>query len=384
MPSSRTCSTTNENGSHACHQEEQMTDMVTVDTKGLRDFTQAVFERVGMSPRDAGISADVLLAADRRGIESHGVARLQRYVDDIKIGVIRVGVKPKTVVETPVSLVIDADGGVGQVVGHDTMQRCIEKAKTGFICFATIRNSNHYGIAGYYTLMALEQNMIGFSFTNSAPLVVPTFGKDSVLGTNPISFGVPAKKHRPFLLDMATSTVPRGKVEVYARKGDPMPLTWATDENGKATADAKRVLDNLSNRRGGGLLPVGGEGMVNAGHKGYGLAVLVDILCGVFSNGAVGSDVYGKKNQPAEVAHFLGVINPAAFTGLEVIENKMDYFIDMLKGAALAHGEEKIYVAGEMEYQAMERTENTLPLMKKVFDNLNAIGKEYNLTLQGV
>ena len=338
---------------------------------------------MGMTEEDAAVTADVLVCADKRGIESHGVARLQRYVDDIKLGAIRINANIKTVVETPVSLVIDGDAGVGQVIGYRTMKRCIEKARTNFICMATIRNSNHYGIAGYYSLMALKEDMIGLSFTNSAPLVVPTFGKDAVLGTNPISMGVPARTERPFLLDMATSTVPRGKVEVYARKGDSMPKTWATDEKGCATTDAQRVLDNLGKRKGGGLLPIGGEGMINAGHKGYGLAALVDILCGVFSDGAVGSDVYGKKDQPPEVAHFFTVINPAAFVGLDAIRGKMDYYIRMLKHSQLAEGENRIYVAGEVEYEATESNAVSLQLMKKVFDNLNAIGKEFDLQLKG-
>lgn len=360
-----------------------MGDLVKVKTKELEEFTKNVFLRLGMNEEDAWVSADVLVRADRRGIESHGVARLQRYVDDIKSRVIKIDAEIKTIVETPVSLVIDGGGGVGQVIGSKTMKRCIEKAKTNFICLAAIRNSNHYGIAGYYTLMALKENMIGLSFTNSAPLVVPTFGKDAVLGTNPISVGVPAGEERPFLLDMATSTVPRGKVEVYARKGDSMPKTWATDEKGMATTDAQRVLDNLATRKGGGLLPVGGEGMLNAGHKGYGLAALVDILCGVFSNGAVGPDVYGKKGQPAEVAHFLGAVNPAAFVGLGAIQEKMDYFIRMMKHSQKAEDQCCIYVAGEVEYHAEDANAESLGLLKKVFDNLNTIGKEFNLTLKG-
>jgi len=357
--------------------------MVRVKTKELEEFVKRVFMRLGMSETDAQVSAEIAVTADRRGIDSHGVARLQRYVDDIKSGVIKLDAEVRTVKETPVSLVIDGGGGMGQVIGYNTMKRCIEKARSNFICMATIRNSNHYGIAGYYTLMALKENMIGISLTNSAPLVVPTFGKDAVLGTNPISVGVPAKGERPFLLDMATSTVPRGKVEVYARKGDSMPKTWATDEKGMATTDAQLVLDNLANRKGGGLLPIGGEGMINAGHKGYGLAALVDVFCGVFSDGAVGPDVYGKKGKPAEVAHFLGAINPAAFTGLDAIEEKMAYYIRLLKHSEKAHEQDRIYVAGEVEYEAEEANSESLIVLEKVFVNLNNIGKEFYLTLKG-
>ncbi len=174
-----------------------MDDMVRVKTKELEEFVKSVFMKLGMTETDAKVSAEVAVTADKRGIDSHGVARLQRYVDDIKLGVIKLNVEVRTVKETPVSLVIDGSGGMGQIIAYNTMKRCIEKARSNFICMATIRNSNHYGIAGYYTLMALKENMIGISLTNSAPLVVPTFGKDAVLGTNPISVGVPAKGERP-------------------------------------------------------------------------------------------------------------------------------------------------------------------------------------------
>jgi L-2-hydroxycarboxylate dehydrogenase (NAD+) len=354
---------------------------VRVNTKELESFVIEVLTKYGLSEQDARITTGVLICADRRGIESHGVARLKRYVDYIKDGVVKIDAEIKTVNETPVSLVVDGGGGMGQLVAHQTMKRCIEKARDNYICLAAIRNSNHYGIAGYYSLMALKEKMIGVSFTNSAPLVVPTFGKNALLGTNPISIGVPAEKHTDYLLDMATSTVPRGKLEVEARKGESIPSTWATDEVGHPTTDAQRVLDNLAVRKGGGLLPVGGAGMENGGHKGYGLACVVDIFCGVFSGGAVGSDVYGKKGQPAEVAHFIGAINPAAFVGLEEVQGKMDHLIDMLIQSELAENEDRIYVAGEVEFEASENTKSSLTLQDKVFKTLNEIGSEFGLVL---
>ncbi|MCP4147651.1 MAG: Ldh family oxidoreductase [bacterium] len=359
-----------------------MDENVRVKINELESFVRDVLVKTGMNEKDAEISTDVMVCADKRGIKSHGVARLKRYLDHIKSGAIILDAEIKTVVETPVSLVIDGGGGMGQLVGHHAMSRCIEKAKTNFMCFAAIRNSNHYGIAGYYSLMALKENMIGLSLTNSAPLVVPTFGKDALLGTNPISLGVPAKEEKPYLLDMATSTVPRGKLEVEARKGDSIPSTWATDENGLPTTDAQRVLDNLSVRAGGGLLPMGGASMENGGHKGYGLASLVDIFCGVFSGGAVGSDVYGKKGQPPEVAHFLGVFNPDAFLGLGAIEDKMDYFSRMLKNSPLADNQDRIYVAGEVEFEAEDANRESVSVQKKVFNTLNEIGKEFGLKLE--
>ncbi len=357
---------------------------VKVITKDLEDFVVDVLQKHGMTATDAMITADVMVGADKRGIESHGVARLKRYVDGIKKGIIRLDARIETMVETPVSLLVDGGGHMGQVVAYRTMKRCIEKARKNFICLATIRNSNHYGIAGYYSQMALDEKMIGLSLTNSAPLVVPTFARDAMIGTNPISVGVPADKEMNFLLDMATSTVSRGKLEVSARKGEKIPKTWATDETGHPTTDAQKVLDNLADRKGGGLLPVGGVGMDNGGHKGYGLGVLVDILAGVMSDGAVGLDVYGKKGQPAGVAHFLGVINPDAFAGLEAIQRKMDYYALMLKQSDLAEGDERVYVAGEKEYENAEANKKILTLQDKVFENLNDIGNEFNFRLEEV
>ncbi len=358
-----------------------MSERIRVKTKELEQFTIEILKKSGLSQEDASITAEVLLSADMRGIESHGVARLKRYVDGIKNGIIKTGIQPKTIKETPVSLVVDGEGGMGQPVAYKTMQRCIEKAKKSYICFASIRNSNHYGIAGFYTLMALKENFIGISLTNSAPLVVPTFAKDAIVGTNPISVGVPAGKEKPFLLDMATSTVPRGKLEVYSRKGESIPESWATDENGVPTSDPARVLDNLLGRKGGGLLPLGGGTELTGGHKGYGLGAIVDIFSGALSSGAMGKDVYGKKGSPAEVAHFLGVINPEAFMGTEELKKNMDNYIQMLKGANRANQDVKIYIAGEKEYDATEKNRDSLTLQNKVFTIINEIGSEFGLTL---
>ncbi len=358
-----------------------MKDRIYVKTKEHEDFTVRILNKYGKSQNDSQLTAKVLLSADLRGIESHGVARLKRYTDGIKSGIIKINPDIKTIKETPVSLVIDGDGGMGQPITDNAMNRCIEKAKDNMICFASIRNSNHYGIAGYYTLMALEHDMIGISLTNSAPLVVPTFAKDAVTGTNPISIGIPAKSEMPFLLDMATSTVPRGKLEVFSRKEEPIPDSWATDDKGIPTDDAVKVLDNLLNRMGGGLLPLGGGLELTGGHKGYGLSAIVDIFSGIFSGGAVGKDVYGKKGAPPEVAHFVGAINPEAFVGSEEIKQGMDYYIKMLKNSNKAEGQDRIYVAGEKEYEYTEANKIQLSLQSKVFSILNELGAEFGLKL---
>lgn len=361
-----------------------MEKRILVKVKDLTDFTMEVLINVGLSRKDAKITAEVLVTADRRNIESHGVARLKRYVDGLRSGVINPAGSITIIKETPVSLVIDGNGGMGQPIARAAMELCIAKAKRNYLGFAAVRNSNHYGIAGYYTMLALRQNLIGISLTNSAPLVVPTFGKDMVVGTNPISIGFPTKSHRPFLLDMATSTVPRGKLEVYSRKGKAMPDSWACDEQGRPTTDATQVLDNLINRRGGGLLPLGGGAETTGGHKGYGLSAVVDILCGVLASGAVGLDVYGKEGAPSEVGHFFGAIHPDAFVGLAEIQANLDYFIDMLKQSAKANGQSVIYVAGEKEWAAEEHNRKTVSIQDKVFATLNTIGNEFGLQLQAV
>lgn len=357
-------------------------ERVKVNTRELRRFVVRVLIASGLNEKDAKISTSAILCGDRRGIESHGVARLKRYVDGIKSGIINLDAEIKILNETPVTLLIDGDGGMGHVVGHFAMKRCIEKAKENFLCMAAVRNSNHYGIAGFYSLMAMNKGYIGFSMTNSAPLMVPTFGKNALLGTNPISVSVPSGEERPFLLDMATSTVPRGKLEVYARADQEIPNSWATDENGNDTNDPKRVLQNLAERNGGGLLPLGGAGMEHGGHKGYGLAVLVEILCGVLSGGAVGKDVYGKKGQPPEVSHFFCAVNPAGFAGLDAVKERMDYLANMLRDSEKAEAEDRIYIAGETEMENTEKTRDSLTLQKKVFHTLNEIGKEHNLELK--
>jgi len=364
-----------------------MEKRITVKNVELKTFVVDVLKNHGLSIENAGITADVLISADRRNIESHGVARLKRYVDGIKTGIIKPECKLDIIRETPVSLVIDGNGGMGQPIAYHTMKKCIEKAKEHFMCFASIRNSNHYGIAGYYTLLALEENMIGISLTNSAPLVVPTFGKDAVVGTNPISIGFPTKNERPFLLDMATSTVPRGKLEVYDRLEKDMPEGWAVDSKGITTTDATEVLKNMVARLGGGILPLGGEGELYGGYKGYGIALLVDILCGVLSGGAYADMVDtrgpGGAGQPAQVAHFFMALNIENFVEMDIFREKMDDLIDRLKESEKAEGQERIFVHGEKEYELYEKHKASgVPLEENVYSGLKAIAGERGVAFE--
>ncbi len=237
--------------------ERWQSQVAKFDAGALTDFCVRVFEKMGVSSGDARITADVLVQANLRGIDSHGVARLARYVNGLRDGIMVAQPEEKVVVETPTTIAVDAGAGLGQPVSFRAMKKAIAKAEEYGCGFATVRNSNHYGIAGYYAMMALEHDMIGISTTNAAVLVVPTFGRDSMYGTNPIALAVPGNEERAFVMDMATSTVPRGKLEVYHRQEKPLPLGWATDEKGVPTSDASRVLDNFAKRAGGRLASPG-------------------------------------------------------------------------------------------------------------------------------
>jgi len=358
------------------------TDTVRVNPEALTDFATRVFVALGVPEEDARITAEVLVAADLRGIDSHGVARLRRYVQGIRDGVMLPRPEARMVHETSATALIDAGAGLGQPVSQRAMRLAIEKAQAVGAGFVSVRNSNHYGIAGYYAMMALDAgNLIGLSMTNADVLVVPTFGKDAMLGTNPISVAAPSGRERPFVLDMATSTVPRGKLEVYNRLGKDLPIGWATDEHGLDTSDAARVLQNFRARAGGGLLPLGGAGELLSGHKGYGLALLVDVLCGVLPGAGYANTIYPKTPEgqplPADVGHFFGALRIDGFRPVEAFQATMDDIIARLKDTPRTEGQERIYIHGEKEYEEAERRQaEGIPLVRKVYDDLQAIAGE--------
>jgi LDH2 family malate/lactate/ureidoglycolate dehydrogenase len=356
----------------------------TVGADALLGFCVKVFEEMGVSHQDARITADVLVQANLRGIDSHGVARLARYVNGLRDGVMVACPEERTLVETPTTLTVDAGAGLGQPVSYRAMKKAVEKAEAYGCGFATVRNSNHYGIAGYYAMMALEKEMIGMSTTNAAMLVVPTFGRDAVYGTNPIALAVPAKEEPPFVMDMATSTVPRGKLEVYHRQEKSLPLGWATDEKGIPTSDAGRVLDNFVQRAGGGLLPLGGAGEEFSGYKGYGMGLMVEILSAVLPGAAFLTSVYPKspdgKPLPANLGHFFGAWRVDAFRPPEEFKADMDRLVQELKGGSLAEGATRIYVHGEKEFEEAERrSERGIPLGAKVEASLRQIAADLGL-----
>jgi len=358
-----------------------MEEYINIRVDVLRKFTVAVLKKLGVPAKDAEIAVDVLIVADQRGIDSHGLQRFKRYTDGLQAGVMKPITEVKILKETPNTLLISGGDGLGQVVSYRTMKLVIDKALKNNVAFAAVRDSNHYGIAGYYSMMALEHDLIGISVTNTAPLVVPTFGKDAVVGTNPVSIAVPAGKERPFVLDMATSTVTRGKVEVYGREGKTMPITWATDELGRATQDIPRVLDNWLAKKGGGLLPLGGVEEESGGHKGYGLSLAIDILSGVLSGSAFGPNLYAKKDVPAKVSHFFGAIKIDAFIEPALFKSMMDKYINILKNSEKAAGRDRIYIHGEKEFELYEQRKEEVPLYYEVVDELRQVGHEVDITV---
>jgi L-2-hydroxycarboxylate dehydrogenase (NAD+) len=356
-------------------------DFKTVWVEPLTEFCQKVFGKMGVPPGEAAIVSEVLVLADLRGIDSHGVARLRRYYTGLKNGVMVPRPEIKVVHETPISALIDGGAALGQVAGSRGMKMAIEKALKSGVGLVSVRNSNHYGIAGYYSLMALKHDLIGLSLTNSDVYVVPTFGKAVMLGTNPISVTIPAFHEKPFVLDMSTAVATLGKLEVYNRMNKKLPLGWATDEKGQVCDDPVRVLNNIRSKAGGGLLPLGGEGEEFGGHKGYGLDLLVDILCGVLSGSGYLNLLYPKtpegKPLPSLVGHFFGALRVDAFRPLEEFKKDMDDLIRRLKNSPKAEGQSRIFLHGEKEFELEEKyRKEGIPLYYKVYDDLKAIGEE--------
>jgi L-2-hydroxycarboxylate dehydrogenase (NAD+) len=283
--------------------------------------------------------------------------------------------------ETPITALLDGGAGLGQVAGKRGMEMAVEKALKNGAGFVSVRNSNHYGIAAYYSLMALKHDLIGISLTNSDVYVVPTFGREVMLGTNPLSVTVPTMREKPFVLDMSTAVVTLGKLEVYSRMGKKLPLGWATDEKGRSSEDPTRVLSNIRSKAGGGILPLGGEGEEFGGHKGYGLDLLVEILCGVLSGSGYSNLLYPKtpegKPLPSLVSHFFGALRVDYFRPVEEFKRDMDDLIRRLRNSPKAEGQSRIFIHGEKEFELEEKyRKEGIPVHYKVYEDLRAVASE--------
>lgn len=349
--------------------------MVYLDRAELTEFCRDVFLALGLSSSEAEDSATILVDADARGIASHGVSRLKRYVNGIRKGVMISGVSPTVIRDTPISLVLDANGAMGLSLSRNTMDTVIRRASEHGVCFASVRNSNHFGIAGFYAEMAARHDMIGIGMTNTAALGVPTFARDAYFGTNPIAVAVPASGGRIFCLDMATTAVTRGKIETYEREGKDIPLGWAVDTTGHGTIDAARLLEDMLYQRGGGIMPLGGEGEEHAGYKGYGLAVVVDIMTALLSGGTFGKSVMDSAATSARVCHFFGAVRLDLFRNPEAFKADMGRMMDELNSMRPAEGSSRVYYAGQKEHEAEERSwQEGIPVTERLNDELCEIG----------
>jgi L-2-hydroxycarboxylate dehydrogenase (NAD+) len=356
-------------------------EYVRVARRDLVSFCQQVFQSLRLSEQDARTAAEVLVAADARGIPSHGVARLQRYVNGLEMGVVLTDAPVEVLVDTPASLVIHAHGAMGAPVSARTMAGVIDRARTNGSAFGCVRDSNHFGIAGYYAMMALHEDMLGIAMTNTAALGVPTFGRQVMFGTNPLAFAAPADEERAFVLDMSTTVVTRGKIEVYERLGKELPSGWAVDKTGRPAKDASSLLDDMFHREGGGILPLGGLGEDLGGHKGYGLAVMVDILCAVLCGAAFGSGLSDTATSSGRVSHFFGAIRIDGFRDPLAFRRDMDRLLRELRNCPVAEGAERVYFAGQKEFEKeAESARLGVLLLRKTYDRICAVGDERGVT----
>lgn len=348
----------------------------------LKKFTYAVFQKMGCSNTDAQMATEVLLSADLRGIDSHGIARLSGYVRLWEAKRINTTPNLKIVHQTPSTAVVDADAALGLVSAPFAMKIAIEKAKQVGTGWVAVENSNHYGIAGYHAMMALKHDMIGISMTNASPLVAPTFSIERLLGTNPISVAIPAGKEAPFVLDMATTTAANGKLEILQRKNMEAPLGWVQDKNGVTTTNANAA------KEGGALLPLGGD-REHGSHKGYGLGAVVDIFSAVLSGANYGPWVppfvaflKPTENQVGKgLGHFFGALRIDAFRPIEEFKLHMDNWIQTLKKAKVSAGNDRVIIPGEPEAEIhKERLANGIPLLEPVVNDLKQLALKFNLS----
>ena len=348
-----------------------MGNSINYSYETLKKFCTDAFLKFGFNKEESDIIVDVLLTSDLYGIESHGMQRLVRYHKGIEKGLIKPDAVPEIVFETPVSAVIEGNDGMGQLLGHKAMTIAIEKAKKTGMAIVTVRNSNHYGIAGYYAKMACKEGLIGMSMTNSEAIMVPTFGRLAMLGSNPIAIAMPAEPY-DFFFDASTTVVTRGKLEIYNKLSKPLPEGWALNADGKGSSDASDVLKNIVAKAGGGIMPLGGETEQTGSHKGYGYGMLCEIFTSILSMGLTSNHTHiGGKGG---TCHGFIAINPAVFGDADAIREHLSTFLQELRESPKADGAERIYTHGEKEVFAYkDRMENGINV------NVNTVAEMVDL-----
>jgi LDH2 family malate/lactate/ureidoglycolate dehydrogenase len=349
----------------------------------LYNFTQNIFLAIGCSEEHASTATKALLAADVRGIDSHGVARLSGYVRLWEAGRVNATPNIRIIHESPSTAVVDGDAGLGLVVAVYAMNIAIEKAKICGTGWVSVQNSNHFGIAGYHAMMALQHDMIGMAMTNASALVAPTFSKERMLGTNPIAVAIPAGDEEPFVADFATTTAANGKLEILQRKQADAPLGWIQDVDGNETTDAHALKNN------GALLPLGSD-REHGSHKGYALGSIVDIFSAVLSGANYGpwanpfpAYVPMPENQPGKgLGHFFGAMRIDAFRKAEDFKKDMDQWLHRFRTATPVHPDQKVLVPGDPERLfEQERMEKGIPIVASVMEDLTKVGQKFNVNL---
>ena len=360
-------------------------DFVWVDFDLLERFMTDAFEAIGIPREDAAVCAEVLITSDKRGIDSHGIGRFKRiYIDRITDGILETKTNFEVVKEAKTTAVVDGHNGMGHVIGKKAMQMAIDKAKEHGMGMVAVRNTTHYGIAGYYPLMAIENGMIGITGTNARPSIAPTFGVENMLGTNPLTIGFPTDEEFPFVLDCATSVSQRGKIEAYSRLGKDLPEGWVLGKDGKSKTDSTQVLKDLVAGT-AALAPLGGIGEQNGGYKGYGYATVVEVLSAALQDGKYLKDLLGYDENgnkiPYPLGHFFIAIDIDGFLGLDVFKRIAGDIMRKLRNSERMPGADQIYTAGEKEYEAwLYRKDKGAKVDKKLQQELVEVRDRFNLS----
>lgn len=352
---------------------------VNLPVAQVRRYCEKIFEKHGFSQEDSIGIVDIILTSDLYGIESHGIQRMIRYHNSLVKGLVDPNAEPKTVFETPVSAVIDGNRTMGQVTARAAMQLAIEKAKTHGFGTVVVRNCNHYGIAGYYPKMAAKQDLLGFSSTNTEAIAIPTYGKQPMLGTSPLALCMPADPY-DFWFDAATTVVPRGKLEIYNKRGDELKDGWAADEFGNNCRDAQHVLDNINAKNYGGIFPIGGFSMDTGSHKGYGFGIIAELFTSIFSGGHTSPHV--QNGGMGDTSFHFMAIDYGIFGDKKEIRERMSTLLRELRESPKADGHDRIYTHGEKEAESMnDKLKNGIPVNEKTLEELKMIGAYVGLSI---
>ena len=354
-----------------------------ISFEAVGKFMVDVLAAAGIPLQDAAIVADSLLQADKFGFDSHGINRLKNiYLDRIKQGILNPVTKIEIVKEGLTTAVVDGHNGMGHVIAFNSMKLAIEKARKYGMGMVAVRNSTHYGFAGYYPLMAVRENMIGITGTNARPAIAPTFGVENMLGTNPLTFGIPSDEEFPFLLDCATSIIQRGKVELYARENKEMPAGWVIDENGESKTNSREVLHDLIAGH-ASLAPLGGIGEETGGYKGYGYAAVVEILSSALQQGSFLQMLTGFKDGkpvPYPLGHFFIVIDINSFTDIDSFKKTTGDILRELRASKKMPGHDRIFTAGEKEFETWKaRKDKGITFSDQLLEEFRGLCKSYGL-----